>query len=58
MVVSRATPEKHGCDVDGTGSAIFVSFNDMNQAEAARKKFPNCILVKSLKRSPLMQIIE
>ena len=44
--------------LSGTGSAIFVSFNDLKQAEAASKKFPNCILVKSLERSPLMQIIE
>ena len=44
--------------LSGTGSSIFVSFNSLKQAEAANKEFPDCILVKSLERSPLMQIIE
>ena len=44
--------------LSGTGSSVFISFNSLQQAEEANKEFPDCILVKSLERSPLMQIIE
>jgi len=44
--------------LSGTGSSIFVSFSKLEKAKAAKQEFPNCILVKSLERSPLMQIIE
>ena len=44
--------------LSGTGSSVFVSFNDLEKAEAANEEFPDCILVKSLERSPLKQIIE
>tara|TARA_Y100001970_G_scaffold139066_1_gene171068 strand:+ start:499 stop:1311 length:813 start_codon:yes stop_codon:yes gene_type:complete len=44
--------------LSGTGSSIFVSFNSLKQAKAANAEFPDYILVKSLERSPLMQIIE
>ena len=44
--------------LSGTGSAVFVSFANKEMAKQAKKKFPNCILVKNLERSPLMQIIE
>ena len=44
--------------LSGTGSSIFVSFSVLKEAELAKQEFPDCILVKSLERSPLMQIIE
>ena len=44
--------------LSGTGSSIFVSFSKLEEAESAKQKFPDCILVKSLERSPLTQIIE
>jgi len=44
--------------LSGTGSSVFVSFSNLEEAESAKQKFPNCILVKSLERSPLSQIIE
>ena len=44
--------------LSGTGSSVFVSFSNLKEAESAKQKFPNCILVKSLERSPLSQIIE
>ena len=44
--------------LSGTGSSVFVSFSNIQEAESAKQKFPNCILVKSLERSPLSQIIE
>ena len=42
----------------GTGSTIFVSFSSKKTAERALKEFPMGILVKSLDRSPLRQLIE
>ena len=44
--------------LSGTGSSIFISFDKLTDAETANQEFPNCFLVKSLERSPLMQIIE
>ena len=44
--------------LSGTGSSVFISFNNKKIAEEVCKKFSNCILVKNLERSPLMQIIE
>jgi len=44
--------------LSGTGSSIFVSFNKPEEAVSAKQKFSDCVLVKSLERSPLMQIIE
>lgn len=44
--------------LSGTGSSIFVSFSKLEEAKAANQEFPDCVLVKSLERSPLMQIIE
>ena len=42
----------------GTGSAIFVGFNDKEEAMKNLSKFPQSILVKSIDHSPLMQLIE
>ena len=42
----------------GTGSAIFVAFNDKEEATRNLSKFPQSILVKSIDHSPLMQLIE
>ena len=44
--------------LSGTGSSVFVSFSKLVEAESAKQKFPDCILVKSLEHSPLTQIIE
>jgi 4-diphosphocytidyl-2-C-methyl-D-erythritol kinase len=44
--------------LSGTGSSIFVSFSKLEEAESAKQEFSDCVLVKSLERSPLMQIIE
>mgnify|MGYP001157233070 FL=1 len=44
--------------LSGTGSTIFVEFDDKSAAESAQKHFPELVLTKSLERSPLMQIIE
>ena len=44
--------------LSGTGSSVFISFKKKEIAEEVMKEFSNCILVKSLERSPLMQIIE
>ena len=44
--------------LSGTGSSVFISFKKKEIAEEVKKEFSNCILVKSLERSPLMQIIE
>jgi len=44
--------------LSGTGSSIFVSFSKLEEAKVANQEFPDCLLVKSLERSPLMQIIE
>jgi len=44
--------------LSGTGSSIFISFSTLEEAKAANQEFPDCVLVKSLERSPLMQIIE
>tara|TARA_B100001758_G_scaffold201434_1_gene180479 strand:+ start:575 stop:1387 length:813 start_codon:yes stop_codon:yes gene_type:complete len=44
--------------LSGTGSSVFVSFSNLEEAESVKQDFPDCILVKSLERSPLTQIIE
>jgi len=44
--------------LSGTGSTVFVEFNTLKEAQEAKEKFPQLLLVKSLDRSPLMQIIE
>ena len=44
--------------LSGTGSSVFVSFSNLEEAESAKQEFPDGILVKSLERSPLSQIIE
>jgi len=44
--------------LSGTGSSVFVPFSTLEEAESAKQEFPDCILVKSLERSPLTQIIE
>jgi len=44
--------------LSGTGSSVFISFKNRELAEEVNKELSNCILVKSLERSPLMQIIE
>ena len=44
--------------LSGTGSSVFVSFSKSEEAESAKQEFPDGILVKSLERSPLSQIIE
>ena len=44
--------------LSGTGSSIFVSFASLEEATAANQEFPDGVIVKSLERSPLMQIIE
>ena len=44
--------------LSGTGSTIFVEFDNLRDAKLAQSKYPNLVLTKSLERSPLMQIIE
>ena len=44
--------------LSGTGSTIFLEFDNKSAAESAQKHFPELVLTKSLERSPLMQIIE
>ena len=44
--------------LSGTGSAIFMEYDSLEEAESAKKEFPELVLTKSLERSPLMQIIE
>ena len=44
--------------LSGTGSTIFVEFDNKSAAQSAQKYFPELVLTKSLERSPLMQIIE
>ena len=44
--------------LSGTGSTVFVEFDNLQKAISAQKKFPELVLTKSLERSPLMQIIE
>ena len=44
--------------LSGTGSAIFMEYENLNEAKLAKKHFPELVLTKSLERSPLMQIIE
>ena len=44
--------------LSGTGSAIFMEYENLNEAKLAKKRFPELVLTKSLERSPLMQIIE
>ena len=44
--------------LSGTGSTIFIEFNEENSAKEVLEKFPHLVFTKSLERSPLMQIIE
>ena len=44
--------------LSGTGSSIFLEFDNKSDAKSAQKHFPELVLTKSLERSPLMQIIE
>ena len=44
--------------LSGTGSTVFVEFDSLEDALEGKEKFPELVLVKSLDRSPLMQIIE
>ena len=44
--------------LSGTGSAIFMEYDSLEEAKSAKKEFPELVLTKSLERSPLMQIIE
>ena len=44
--------------LSGTGSTVFVEFDNLQKAISAQKKFPELVLTKSLERSPFMQIIE
>ena len=44
--------------LSGTGSTIFLEFNEENSAKEVLEKFPHLVFTKSLERSPLMQIIE
>lgn len=44
--------------LSGTGSTIFMEYDNLEAAKSAQKKFPELVLTKSLERSPLMQIIE
>ena len=44
--------------LSGTGSTIFIEFNEENSAKEVLEQFPHLVFTKSLERSPLMQIIE
>ena len=44
--------------LSGTGSTIFIEFDSEDQARLVLKRNPELVFVKSLDRSPLMQIIE
>ena len=44
--------------LSGTGSTIFIECDSLEEAQIGKEKFPELVLVKSLDRSPLMQIIE
>ena len=44
--------------LSGTGSTIFMEYDNLEAAKSAQSKFPELVLTKSLERSPLMQIIE
>ena len=44
--------------LSGTGSTIFIEFDSEDKARIHLKRNPELVLVKSLERSPLMQIIE
>ena len=44
--------------LSGTGSTIFLEFDNKSAAQSAQKHFPELVLTKNLERSPLMQIIE
>ena len=44
--------------LSGTGSTIFIEFNEESSAKKVLEKFPHLVFTKSLERSPLMQIIE
>jgi len=44
--------------LSGTGSTIFMEYDNLEAAKSAQNKFPELVLTKSLERSPLMQIIE
>jgi 4-diphosphocytidyl-2C-methyl-D-erythritol kinase len=44
--------------LSGTGSTVFMEYEDLEAAQLAQEQFPELVLTKSLERSPLMQIIE
>jgi len=44
--------------LSGTGSTIFMEYDNLEAAKSAQNKFPELVLTKSLERSPLLQIIE
>jgi 4-diphosphocytidyl-2-C-methyl-D-erythritol kinase len=44
--------------LSGTGSTIFMEYDNLEAAKSAQSKFPELVLTKSLERSPLMRIIE
>ena len=44
--------------LSGTGSTIFMEYDNLEDAKSAQSQFPELVLTKSLERSPLMQIIE
>ena len=44
--------------LSGTGSTVFIEFDSEDQARLVLKRNPELVFVKSLDRSPLMQIIE
>jgi 4-diphosphocytidyl-2-C-methyl-D-erythritol kinase len=44
--------------LSGTGSTVFMEYQNLEAAQLAKEQFPELVLTKSLERSPLMQIIE
>ena len=44
--------------LSGTGSTIFIEYDNLEAAKSAQNKFTELVLTKSLERSSLMQIIE
>ena len=44
--------------LSGTGSTVFMEYQNLEAAQLAQEQFPELVLTKSLERSPLMQIIE
>ncbi len=44
--------------LSGTGSTVFMEYDNLEEAQLVKDQFPELVLTKSLERSPLMQIIE